>query len=503
VSAPIVATTPIAIGAIENRKLEPADHVDAGGHHRGRVDERADRRGTGHRVGQPDVERDLRALAGRAAEEQQTDAVTVAPPIPPTSSGCAASSVPQLGEVDRLVLAQAPEEPEEPDDEEEVTDAVRDERLLARLGELDVLEPEADQQVAAEPDAFPPDEHQEEVVAEHEQEHREDEQVQVREVPPHARPIGFVVHVANRVDVDEEADAGDHVDHHRGESVREEADVGVQLARADPRVERLAERLLGVVPHVPEHRDRHEPRQEDRAAGDPARDQALGRPARDDPQQRNREGAEQRKQRNERQHRLSLEQVQVLEVDADLVPEEEDHEREPDRGFGGGDRHHEHGEDLSVDLAVLSCEPDEREVHAVQHELDRHEHDQDVLARQHARDAREEQERREHEHAAETHTFHHRSAESDVPLPEDHGADHGDREQRRSDLEREQVRAAEHHLADLRDGPNSGGRASSGVSCRRARRNDEPRADQADDREPEDRASAPAGEGRSGPTSGC
>ena len=47
-----------------NRKRQAADQVDAGRDHRGGVDERGDRRRAGHRVGQPDVERDLRALAG-------------------------------------------------------------------------------------------------------------------------------------------------------------------------------------------------------------------------------------------------------------------------------------------------------------------------------------------------------------------------------------------------------------------------------------------------------
>ena len=49
------------------------DEVDARGDHRGRVDERGDRRRAGHRVGQPDVERDLRALAGAAEEEEEAD----------------------------------------------------------------------------------------------------------------------------------------------------------------------------------------------------------------------------------------------------------------------------------------------------------------------------------------------------------------------------------------------------------------------------------------------
>ena len=49
------------------------DQVDAGRHHRRRVDQGADRRRAFHRVGQPDVQRELRRLADRPAEEQQTD----------------------------------------------------------------------------------------------------------------------------------------------------------------------------------------------------------------------------------------------------------------------------------------------------------------------------------------------------------------------------------------------------------------------------------------------
>ena len=52
---------------------EAAHEVDARGDHRGRVDERGDRRGAGHRVGEPDVERDLRALAGAAEEDGEPD----------------------------------------------------------------------------------------------------------------------------------------------------------------------------------------------------------------------------------------------------------------------------------------------------------------------------------------------------------------------------------------------------------------------------------------------
>ena len=54
-------------------EAEPADHVDAGRHHGGGVDQRRDRRRAGHGVGQPDVERDLRRLAHGTEEEAEPD----------------------------------------------------------------------------------------------------------------------------------------------------------------------------------------------------------------------------------------------------------------------------------------------------------------------------------------------------------------------------------------------------------------------------------------------
>src|SRR3712207_7713166 len=48
-----------------------------------------------------------------------------------------------------------------------------------------------------------------EVVAQHQQEHRGDEQV---EVPEEAPPARVVLHVADRVDVDQRADPGDQQD---------------------------------------------------------------------------------------------------------------------------------------------------------------------------------------------------------------------------------------------------------------------------------------------------
>ena len=61
----------------EGRAVEdavgPGDHVDAGGDHGGGVDERGDRRGAFHGVGEPDVERNLRGFAAGADEQAESD----------------------------------------------------------------------------------------------------------------------------------------------------------------------------------------------------------------------------------------------------------------------------------------------------------------------------------------------------------------------------------------------------------------------------------------------
>ena len=61
------------VGAAVEEGVAAGDHVDAGGDHRRRVNERGDGRGAFHGVGEPDVEGDLRGLAGGSEDEQQGD----------------------------------------------------------------------------------------------------------------------------------------------------------------------------------------------------------------------------------------------------------------------------------------------------------------------------------------------------------------------------------------------------------------------------------------------
>ena len=61
------------VGREPEEHVAARDHVDARRDHRRRVDQRRDGRRARHRVGQPDVERELRGLAARADEEAEAD----------------------------------------------------------------------------------------------------------------------------------------------------------------------------------------------------------------------------------------------------------------------------------------------------------------------------------------------------------------------------------------------------------------------------------------------
>ena len=60
-------------GRVSINRRTANDHVNAGSDHCRRVNQSRNRSGTGHRVRQPNVKRNLRALAGRADEKKNGD----------------------------------------------------------------------------------------------------------------------------------------------------------------------------------------------------------------------------------------------------------------------------------------------------------------------------------------------------------------------------------------------------------------------------------------------
>src|SRR5207247_10630831 len=74
-----------------------------------------------------------------------------------------------------------------------------------------------------------------------------------------------------------------------------------------------------------------------------------------------------------------------------------DDEREADDDLGGRDHHREEGEHLAGEVVVEPGERDERQVHRVELELDRHEDQQGVLPGEHPDGAEHEQDPGDHE----------------------------------------------------------------------------------------------------------
>src|SRR3954469_17104692 len=77
---------------------------------------------------------------------------------------------------------------------------------------------------------------------------------------------------------------------------------------------------------------------------------------------------------------LALQGVEVVHVDGAQVAEERHEDRQADRRFGGGDGQDEEDEHLARDVVQVAREGDEVHVHREQHELDRHEQHDEVLA---------------------------------------------------------------------------------------------------------------------------
>ena len=149
--------------------------VDAGRDHRRGVDQGADRRRAFHGVGQPHVQRELGRLAGRPAEEQKTGEGDIEVAV----RACVRIEICE----NALEIQAARRQPQHQNAEEHahIADARDQERLAGRGRRRRPAEPEADQQVAAQADAFPAGVEDEQVVGQHEQRHREDEQRHLRE----------------------------------------------------------------------------------------------------------------------------------------------------------------------------------------------------------------------------------------------------------------------------------------------------------------------------------
>ena len=162
------------------QRVHARDQVHARGDHRGGVDQRGDGRGALHRVRQPGVQRQLRGLGERADQEQ--DARRHQRPLVDRERVVRARE-------HRAVVqgVHAAEQQERAHDHADVADHVDHERLHAGGGGRAPPVPERDQQVRRRAHERPAHDQQHEVAGQDQQQHREDEEVEVGEVARVAR----------------------------------------------------------------------------------------------------------------------------------------------------------------------------------------------------------------------------------------------------------------------------------------------------------------------------
>ena len=142
------------------------------------------------------------------------------------------------------------------DEQAHIAHSVHDEGLLCsnRIGGNVV--PETDEEVRGQAHAFPADEETRVGVRQNQDEHRGDEEVEVGE---EATTIRVVLHVRDRVDVDERPNEGDQHDEGHRQRVEHQSEVNGEVSRGNPREQgkRDSLSLSGEGEHCDDNRHAH------------------------------------------------------------------------------------------------------------------------------------------------------------------------------------------------------------------------------------------------------
>ncbi len=244
------------------------------------MDESGHRSGAGHGVGEPDIERNLSRFSGCANQQQQRDGGE--------NSNArfhwqAVGRIKYFREIER---AKLPEDQKDGERKSEVANAI-DDKCLVASGSSELLgEVEPDQQIAAQPHAFPADEQQQVILRQDQHQHEKHEEVQVGE---EAVVAAFMLHVADGVDVNQRPHARHHHQHDGSEAVHCEIDSDIQRSTLDPGEVVLdvfgfkrAQAQQGL--HHPGERERH--RADGEGIDQRFRNAPAEEPVREEPEQR-------------------------------------------------------------------------------------------------------------------------------------------------------------------------------------------------------------------------
>ena len=209
---------------VEEHRVQAGAEVDAGDDHGGGVDERRHRRGAGHGVGQPGVQRELAALADDADEEARRRGEEHA------VVGAGAERV-GVAPAD-VEAADGEEQDDDADHQADVAGAGGEERLERGGGCWRLSSHQCPMSANEQrPTPSQPSEHLQRVVGDDEREHRRGEQAEHRVV---VRVADVVLEVRGAVDVHEQRDQRDDEEHHHREAVHADADAELDAAVLPP-----------------------------------------------------------------------------------------------------------------------------------------------------------------------------------------------------------------------------------------------------------------------------
>ena len=224
------------------QRTHACDHKDASGHHRCRVNQGRDRGRAFHRIGQPDMQRELRALTHRADKEADASDSHQRPLNNAEIKHRCGFGRRHLEDGCVIKTAEVGKYQTNAEGKTEVTDAVDQERLEVGVNRGWPGEPETNQQIRDQSDCFPAEEELHKIIRHHEHQHREGKQADVGE---EALVAGVFFHVTDGVDVDHQRHKGHDAHHGRGQRVDQEPNLKANASYSRPFVQHAVETLSG------------------------------------------------------------------------------------------------------------------------------------------------------------------------------------------------------------------------------------------------------------------
>ena len=217
------------------KRIQADQREDARRYHRRSMDHRADRCGTFHGIGQPDMQRKLRRLADCADDEKDADDAGGADcPAAEDDWRCGRQHIQGLGVVHDIAVVERAGQAVEignAQQHDDIGDARGGEGFDSGFIGAFFFKPEADEHVGTNAHDLPADEEQQHIVRHHQSQHGASKQRNQRE---EARLARIMRHITNGINENHQHCDGHHDQHDDGGRVDQHTHHKSRLARIHP-----------------------------------------------------------------------------------------------------------------------------------------------------------------------------------------------------------------------------------------------------------------------------